>query len=196
MGKIKGQSTTADYLPMGDFLRLIEGLHKDKQYMWELHACISFSTGLRGSDVLSLKWKDILCSDMLNKIEQKTGKTRQIPLNKEVRKKISGLYDLMDKPDKQEYIFHSPQRSQAYSLKHVNLKLKTFRVHYRLPIKAMSTHTYRKTFGRYVYESLSDKSEALILLNSLFKHTSLEVTKRYIGIEQDQKKKVYAGIRF
>lgn len=80
----------------------------------------------------------------------------------------------------------------AVSIQHINRVLKVFRDKYNLSIDAFSTHTFRKSFGRYVYESKGRSAEALTLLNSIFNHTSIEVTKAYIGLRDDEKDKLFA----
>ncbi len=196
MARIKGLLTTADYLPIEDFNRLVDGLHADKKYIWELYGRLSFCMALRGSDVLSLKWSDILGKDEFTKIEQKTKKSRKIKFHASVRNKIFNLYALMGKPDVSNPVFCNPRTQKSYTLKHVNELLKIFRVKYRMPIKAFSTHTFRKTFGRYVYESSGRTAESLILLNTIFKHSSLEITKIYIGIRQNEIDNVFLSIDF
>ena len=58
-----------------------------------------------------------------------------------------------------------------------------------------STHTFRKTFGRYVYELMGRSAEGLILLNQIFRHSNLETTRRYIGLAQEDIDKVFDSIR-
>ncbi|GAB6013529.1 tyrosine-type recombinase/integrase, partial [Viscerimonas tarda] len=152
--------------------------------------------GLRASDVLSLKWKDILNTDTLGKLEQKTQKGRQIILNESVREKILELYKLLGSPGRELPAVCNPKTKAPYSLEYINRQLKVFRVRYRLPAKAFSTHTFRKTFGRFVYESNGRSAESLILLNTIFRHSNIEVTKRYIGIRQDEINQVFNSIKF
>ena len=61
--------------------------------------------------------------------------------------------------------------------------------------QAFSTHTFRKTFGRYVYELMGRSAEGLILLNQIFRHSNLETTRRYIGLAQEDIDKVFNSIR-
>lgn len=102
----------------------------------------------------------------------------------------------MGSPDKASYCFENPREGKPYSLEYINRRLKTFRVRYRLRIRAFSTHTFRKTFGRYVYELSGRSAEGLILLNQIFRHSNLETTRRYIGLAQDDIDKVFQSIRF
>ena len=95
----------------------------------------------------------------------------------------------------EQYIFLSPRTGKPYSLEYINRLLKVFKVRYRLPIRAFSTHTFRKAFGRYVYELMGRSAEGLILLNQIFRHSNLETTRRYIGLAQEDIDKVFDSIR-
>lgn len=192
----KGLLTTADPLTMDEFNRLVNGLHQDKEYNWELFCRIAFCCGYRCSDVLSLKWKEILNRRDIGRTEKKTGKSRQIVFSESVGSKIEELYDLLGQPDRELPVMANPKTNQSYTIKHINEKLKVFRVRYRLKIKKFSTHTFRKTFGRKIYDESENKSEALLLLNKIFKHSTLEVTKAYIGLTQEQIDSVFLSIEF
>ena len=183
---VKGQITTAEPLEYNDFLRLLSGLHEDGNYLWELYCCISFCTACRVSDVLSMTWKDILEREALYKTERKTGKTRQIPFNENVQRRIMSLYKLLGSPDKHLPVICNPKTRKPY---------KYLRVKYRLPIRRFSSHTFRKTFGRYVYESMGRTTEALILLSMILKHSSPQVTMVYLGIRQEEIAGVYGTIQ-
>ncbi|MFI3333404.1 MAG: tyrosine-type recombinase/integrase [Rikenellaceae bacterium] len=196
MAKTKGKLTTADYLPIEEFERLVEGLRNDNQYLWELYCRLSFCTALRASDVLSLTWGDIFERDSFDKQEKKTGKARRITLNKSVQNKIGELYELLDTPPLDQAIFLNSRSGRPYTIEYINRLLKLFKIKYRLPIKAFSTHTFRKTFGRYVYETNGRSAESLILLNSIFRHSSIDITKVYIGLRQAEIDGVFDSIRF
>lgn len=54
-------------------------------------------------------------------------------------------------------------------------------------IEHFCTHTLRKTFGRKVLESTGGQAEmALVRLMELFNHSSVSITKRYLGIRQKE----------
>lgn len=195
MTRIKGQLTTADYLSYDEYRKLLQGLEQDGLYLWETYCWLSFCTAFRASDVRSLRWRDVLHRKELVRTEQKTQKTRLVKFSEDVQRKTTELYGLLGCPDKEGYIFLNPETGKPYSLEHINRKLKVFRVKYRLGIRAFSTHTFRKTFGRYVYETNGRTSEALVLLNQIFKHKNLDTTRRYIGLAQEDIDKVYMSIR-
>ena len=126
---LKGQITTAEPLEYNDFIRLLSGLHEDGNYLWELYCCISFCTACRISDVLSMTWRDVLEKDALFKMEQKTGKTRQIPMNSNVRHRIMELYRQLGSPDKNLTVMSNFRTQKTYTKKNINETLIALRVH-------------------------------------------------------------------
>lgn len=179
-----------------EYKKLLAGLHKDKLYFWELYARLAFCTACRAGDVLKLQWLDVLDKNEATVVEQKTKKARRITFNPSVQKTIHRLWELLDCPNRNEYIFQSPISNQPITIQYVNQKLKTFRVRYRIKIDHFSTHTFRKTFGRYVYDTHNHSAESLILLNKILNHSNIQVTKAYIGITQEEIQSVYDSIQF
>lgn len=189
-----GQTTTAEALSYNDFLRLLTGLHNDGQYLWEAYCCISFYSACRISDVLSMTWREVLHNDCWSVMEQKTGKTRNIPINENMRQRVAQLYILLGSPDKRNPVLYNQQTQRAYTRKYVNEMLKRFRIQYRLPIKHFTSHSFRKTFGRYVYETMGRTPEALLLLSMILKHSSPQTTMVYLGIRQEEIDNIYDTI--
>lgn len=196
MTRIKGQLTTADPLAYDEFQRLLKCLHENGLYRWEAFCKISFCTALRVSDVRTTCWGDILDKDEMFKLERKTQKTRLIRINSEIRNEISRMYELLGRPNKNLSVIANPRTGKPYSREHINEMLKLFRLQYKLQIRAFSSHTFRKTFGRYVYDTMGRTAEALILLNQIFKHFSLESTRRYLGLRQDEIDGVFNSLSF
>nr|UVY05149.1 MAG: integrase family protein [Bacteriophage sp.] len=190
----KNQLTKSDYLPMSEFKKLLKELHKDKKYIWELYARLSFCTALRCSDVLSLTWHDIWNRCSLTVTEKKTGKTRKIPFNLQTQERIDEAYLLMKRPNPNELIFYNKKTRKTFTIQYINQMAKRWKEKYDLNIDHFSTHTFRKTFGRYVYDTSKDKSEALILVNSILNHSTIDVTKVYIGLRQDEVNSVFNSI--
>ena len=190
----KNQLTKRDYLPMSEFKKLLKELHKDKKYIWELYARLSFCTALRCSDVLSLTWHDIWNRCSLTVTEKKTGKTRKIPFNLQTQERIDEAYLLMKRPNPNELIFYNKKTRKPFTIQYINQMAKRWKEKYDLNIDHFSTHTFRKTFGRYVYDTSKDKSEALILVNSILNHSTIDVTKVYIGLRQDEVNSVFNSI--
>lgn len=192
----KGALTTSDYMKYEDYVSFVNQLNADKLYIWELYARLGFCTACRVSDILNLKWGDILDKPKTIVIEQKTMKPREIRFNESVMRKISELYVLLESPNKDNYIFRSRRSKERFSSQYVNRRLKGFKKEYNLPIENFSTHTFRKTFGRYVYELDNCSAESLMLLNKMLNHTSIAVTQAYIGLTKDRVSSVFDSIKF
>ena len=58
-------------------------------------------------------------------------------------------------------------------------------------------HSLRKTFGRQVYTINGENSElALVKLMELFNHSSVAITKRYLGLRQEEILETYDCLTF
>lgn len=191
---LKNQLTTADYLEYEEFKRLLKELRKDEEYIWEMLARVSFCSALRISDVLKLRWSNILHKDRITITEQKTSKTREIKLSPATQQSFLELYDLLGRPNVHSYIFANQSTGRPVTSMWINRKLKTFRVRYHLNIEHFSTHTFRKTFGRYVYEKYNKSHEGLVLLGRLLNHSNVVTTIAYIGITKDRADSLYDSI--
>ena len=59
------------------------------------------------------------------------------------------------------------------------------------------THTFRKTFGRKVYEGSGENANmALIKLSELFNHSNIAVTKIYLGLREKELMEAYDLLDF
>lgn len=191
----KGVLTKADYLPYEEYKAVLERLREDGRHRDELYFVVAFSTALRVSDLIKLKWKDVLGKDCVVVTEQKTGKTRKIKINSSVMGRITEIYLSLGNPNLERYLFKDSSAS-SISPQAINRRLKAIRDHYGLSITNFSTHTFRKTFGRYVYERKGKTEEALLLLCAIFNHSNPSVTKRYIGLRDDEINSVFDEIVF
>ena len=180
----QGLLTTADPLIYPEFIKLLENLRKDQDYIWELYVLLSVAMGLRSYDVRTLRWEEVLDKGYVCKTEHKTNKTRKIKLHKTVACRIRNLYILLNKPAKDSYIFLNKTTDRPFTIWTINRKVRTFKVKYNLNIKAFSSHSFRKTFGRRIYDTSENKSDALIKLQEMLNHTNPRITLRYIGLVQ------------
>ena len=73
-----GSTTTSGYLEWDVFLSLISKMENKKEYKFTLLISIGVYTGLRISDLLQLKYSDILHNSILTINERKTKKIRKI----------------------------------------------------------------------------------------------------------------------
>ena len=90
---LKYSSTTADYLQWSEAMNLIRKLAKGSNYKMSLLIALGCFTGLRISDILALRWNQILDADEFTIIEHKTKKKRTIRVNLQLKKHIRDCYE-------------------------------------------------------------------------------------------------------
>lgn len=193
---LKYSQTTSDYLQWDEAMKLIRLLYKDANYKMSLLIGVGCFWGLRISDILSLRWKDILNVDEFSIIEHKTGKQRTIRINSQLKRHITDCYKQINPIGVNAPILVS-QKGTTYTIQRINIILKEIKAQYKLSIKNFSCHSLRKTFGRQVYNQNSDNAElALVKLMELFNHSNVAITKRYLGLRQEELLHTYDCLTF
>ena len=193
---LKYSTTTADYLVWSDAMNLIRKLAKDENYKMSLLIALGCFTGLRISDILALRWEQILNTEEFTIIEKKTGKKRVLRLNSQLQQHIQECYEHV-KPISVKSPILVSQKGTVFTIQRINVILKEIKRKYRLKVKNFSCHSLRKTFGRQVYNMNSENSElALVKLMELFNHSSLAITKRYLGLRQEEILQTYDCLTF
>lgn len=192
---VKGSITTSDYLPYDEYKRLVETLAKEQEYFWCAYCIISFCTGLRFSDIRRIRWIDLLDQRKIVVTEKKTSKTKSIPIGANAAEHISQLYKALGRPKKNALILaRGEDPDTPISMQYINRTLKKFKDKYDLSIDNFSTHTFRKTFGRYVYEKSGRSNESLLYLNRIFRHHNLDTTMIYLGIRDEEISSIFESI--
>ncbi|MBE6212458.1 MAG: site-specific integrase [Rikenellaceae bacterium] len=193
---LKYSNTTADYLDWEIAMNLIRRLANDENYKMSLLVALGCFTGLRISDILALRWNQILGVSEFTIIEKKTNKRRTIRLNPQLQKHIEDCYKYINPIGEKAPILVS-QKGTVFTIQRINVILKEIKRKYRLKVKNFSCHSLRKTFGRQVYNMNSENSElALVKLMELFNHSSLAITKRYLGLRQEEILQTYDCLTF
>ena len=192
----KYSTTTADFLVWSDAMNLIRKLAKDDNYKMSLLVALGCFTGLRISDILALRWNQILGVDEFAIIEKKTGKKRTLRLNPQLQKHIQECYEHIQPIGMKAPILVS-QKGTIFTIQAINRILKDIKKKYKVKLKNFSCHSLRKTFGRQVYNMNSENSElALVKLMELFNHSSVSITKRYLGLRQEEILETYDCLSF
>lgn len=193
---LKYSNTTADYLQWDEAMNLIRKLAKDGNYKMSLLIALGCFTGLRISDILALRWKQILHVSEFTIIEKKTGKQRTLRLNPQLQRHIAECYEHIEPIGTSAPILVS-QKGTIFTIQRINVMLKEVKRRYHLRVGNFSCHSLRKTFGRQVYTMSGDSSElALIKLMELFNHSSIAITKRYLGLRQEEILETYDVLSF
>lgn len=158
---------------------------------------MGLNTSLRIGDLLRLQWQDVYSfqkkafREHVMLTEQKTGKHNMIALNNEVMSALDLFMEHLGTIESDDYIFQSRKgtnapigRVAAYRI----IKNAVTELHLEGNI---SCHSMRKTFGYHAWKQ--GVPPAVIM--SIYNHSSIEITKRYLSIDQDDKDEVFRQIR-
>lgn len=173
------------------FLRIAR-THGEKYY---LIAKFQLNTGLRIIDVLKTHISDIFLPtyrfrEYLTLKEKKTGKEKQIKLNEEMKRCLKS-YVLQQNLSYNGYLF--PGRKEDAHITYYQVWRVFTDIAEQLSLENFATHSLRKTWGYFSYKA-SKHNIALIM--AMFNHDSERETLKYIGIDQDEKDKVYSAVKF
>ena len=187
---------TTSGMEWNEMIGLVTRLERDQKYIPCLLIATGSFLGLRAGDLLSLRWSDLINVDELELNEGKTGKKRKLTINpflKELLQRIS------KKQGKQEsFQFNEPilknRWGKQFSIQYANRLLHKTLSEYKVKVKNASTHTLRKTFGKRVWEMDGKSDRALIYLSQIFNHSSTQITRRYIGIVEENISNIYLNL--
>lgn len=193
---VKNSRTTADYLDWNTMLSLIRKLYRDGDYRMSLFIGAGCFFGIRVSDLRKLTWRTLLADDKFELIEQKTGKRRIIKINGEFQNHIRDCHTALNISNDDEPCFIS-RKKEVYTTQRLNVKLKEIKEKYKIKIDNFSCHSLRKAFGRKVFEASGENAQmALVRLSELFNHSSVQITKIYLGIRTDELLETYDMLDF
>ncbi|MFD3449671.1 tyrosine-type recombinase/integrase [Microbacteriaceae bacterium 4G12] len=149
-------------------------MHQSKRN-WFLFV-MGINTGLRISDLLKLRVKDVRHKTHIELKEEKTKKLKRFLLNLDLRRTIIEYTQYMEDED---YLFPSKktdlslQRVQAYKILRSAAE--------QVGLEHIGSHTCRKTFGYWHYQTYRD----IALLQNILNHSHPSITLKYIGINQE-----------
>jgi integrase len=189
---LKNQKTTSDYLEWDKLQSLVLKLERDGENKFALLISCGSFLGLRVSDLLQLRWNQLIGQSSITLAEKKTGKERVLHIHQDLQTIVQRHFKL-NNPELSEYVFVNRFGSKPINVQYINAKLKEINKKYRLGIQ-FSSHTMRKSFGRRIWENNSCNEKALILLGSVFNHSSVSVTKAYLGIRSEEIASVYLSL--
>ncbi|MFC9354900.1 tyrosine-type recombinase/integrase [Arthrobacter sp. NPDC057013] len=149
----------------------------ERDYMLFL---VGINTGLRVSDILKFKTTDIV------KLKGKKRKELTIQEGKTKKKRVVNLTGVYEElyayavQNASEWLF--PSRKGDKSISGIQAYRQLVKAGEFAGLEAIGTHTMRKTFGYWYYKKTKD----VATLMSIFNHSSQDITKRYIGISQEE----------
>lgn len=184
--KVKRLNTVQPIRDMNTVMDIARYLKRNNERDYVIFVTGIYS-GLRVSDILKLRVKDVRGKDYISMREKKTKKEKRFIINKNLKKILESW--IQGKDDLQ-YLFENPKTHRPISRQRewevMSNAGKAF------GIDELGTHTMRKTFGYHVYQMTHDA----VMLMKLFNHSDVHTTLRYIGVEQDQTDQVISKLDF
>lgn len=177
-------------------MNLLKLLNADNNHTDRLMFGLGFYTGLRISDILELKWCDILGKEEIVVIEGKTKKEREIVLVPEIIEIIKEAFAALKPRTKEAYAIKgtrggNTKLNKGMSVQGANKRIKKVFTTYEIKTENPSSHTLRKTFGFGLFDAMGQTHSALLLLCEIFGHSSTKVTEVYIGQTSEKRKAIY-----
>lgn len=157
--------------------------------------CLGINTALRISDMLQLRWGNVYDFNKKQYVkhivirEKKTGKETRIALNNNVKKAFTMYMESLDNISNNDFIFTGRtngshlSRSQAFRI--ITHAAKALNME-----NGISCHSLRKTFGYHAWKVGTPPA----MLMDIYNHSSYEITKRYLGIKQDDRDSVFMNV--
>ena len=193
---LKGQKTTSGYVDWNIITNLILKLERDGNWKFSILIAIGIFTGLRISDILSLRWSDLVNQESLKIHEKKTKKFRSITLNPQLLDIVARIFKAqkITKPD--SLIFLNRWETGAFRIQYVNSTLKKLFIKYKISKDgaSISAHSLRKSFGRRIWEVNQNSEKSLVILSEVLKHSSVATTKIYLGIREEEISEIYLNL--
>lgn len=184
-------------------IRNLKDIQKMKEFLlsqkrWRDYALITLglNTALRISDLLNLQWKDVYNFHTnsfyrhTNLTEKKTQKKNTVSLNNNIIEALTLLKCHLKNISESDYIIKSRispnrpiHRSRAYTIIRELAEVTEIE-------GCISCHSLRKTFG---YQAWKNGYSPTIIME-IYNHSSLQVTRRYLSINQDDKDQVFMNL--
>lgn len=157
---------------------------------------MGLNSALRISDMLHLTYGDVFDYDRrewkryLVVREQKTGKTNRIYMNQEIRKVLKLLGAPQEKLAS-DWLFVSQKQKDMPLSRYQAYRIVRKAAAYAGVEEHISCHSLRKTFGYHAWK----QGTAPALLMNIYNHSSFQITKRYLCIDQDDRDQVFEKIQ-
>ena len=158
-----------------------------------LYIAISLYTGLRCNEILKMKldkfFVDGQVPEHLMIFQSKNKKFRKIKVS-------TGLKEVLENCGRKQGWVIRGRGKQAMSIQWLNTKIKVLGIQNGIAnAEDLSTHALRKSFARRVYDRNPGKEEStLVLLSDIFGHSSTAITRRYLGLRQNELDTAYQNL--
>lgn len=184
MGTMTTKLKSAEHLEKIEVNKLLKYCQQNQLWTYYILVRLGISTALRYSDLSQITWKDLLGRTKIIIREKKTGRVREIPLNTDLVQNLTSVYLKQGSPETNSKVL-------PLTIRTVNKQLKIYAAKSGVRGKRISSHTFRKTFGREVWKRNNYSEASLVKLSQLFRHSSTAITRIYLSITKEEVDNLY-----
>lgn len=178
------KNKTSQFLTKIELNDWLNWLKKNDKWRYYLLVKLGVSSLLRYSDLNRLVWNDLLDKEVLILNEQKTNKKREIRIERDIQESIKYVFNRLNEDGYNDKVF-------PFHINSVNSYLRKTAFLSGVKKNHITTHSFRKSGGRYIWETNKKSDESLLKLSMIFNHSSTSITRRYLGIEREEIQNLY-----
>jgi integrase/recombinase XerD len=142
-------------------------------------ACLLLDAGLRISEALQLRRKDLDLDNLLVKVDGKGAKQRVVPISMEMRKLLFKWMHQQTVTNPDDLVFATRTKT-ALTKRNAQRDLVSLAAKLKISGVRVSPHTFRHTFAvNYIRNGGS-----ALHLQRVLGHSTLEMTRRYVNLDQ------------
>lgn len=174
-------------------IELVKMYLKNKNLRDYLMFVMGINCNLRIGDLLQLKvsdvWNGRRCKEYIELYEQKTGKFKKIKINENMERAIKEYIKEVT-PGNDDYLFLSTRgEGKPISRQQAHHILSQAGDYCGLE-EPLAPHSLRKTWGYWAWKN----GASLVIIMEALNHSSISITKRYLGITQEDVDNVYINL--
>lgn len=166
---------------------------------------IGINVGLRASDLRLLTWDfffdvapdgNFIFRDGYSLRPKKTSRYNKhvnLYFNSAVKKVVNWYIEQYPIEDIHDYVFRSRQINEPITVNGMRRMIKDAGKEAGIK-QPLGSHSMRKTLGYRMYHDAENKTEALVILQSIYGHSAPSTTLKYIGISNDEIESAFGGL--
>jgi len=157
---------------------------------------LGLNSALRISDMLKLTWGEVYDFEKskykthLRIMEKKTGKLSLIFINEPIVNALNEYKDSGVTLNEDRFLFSHKNKNVPISRSQAWRIVREAAIYAKID-GVISCHSLRKSFGYHAWK----KGISPALLVDIYNHSSYVVTKRYLGINQDERDEVFESMQ-